>query len=147
MQEKIIEIPFNYQNFMDSQKLIWSYSSKKFIQNHVLYTILGILVLSIGLKHDDKNGFPLLTALGGGFVYYILASWMGFYERRVRFFKRIKNYIDRNKQESRCCRFIFSDYGIEYQDHEKLYKLSWPLFRPYLIFKDNIMLTLKDSVW
>lgn len=43
------------------------------------------------------------------------------------------------------CTFTFSENEIEYQDKEKLYKLSWSLFKPYIIFKDSIFLIAKDS--
>jgi hypothetical protein len=43
------------------------------------------------------------------------------------------------------CTFTFADNEIEYRDKEKLYKLNWSLFNPYLIFKEHIILISKDT--
>ena len=51
----------------------------------------------------------------------------------------------RCEKETIECTFTFSENDLEYQDKEKLYKLNWPLFNPYIIFKDTILLTAKDT--
>lgn len=43
------------------------------------------------------------------------------------------------------CTFTLHEHELEYQDKEKLYKLNWPLFKSYLVFKDTILLIAKDS--
>jgi hypothetical protein len=43
------------------------------------------------------------------------------------------------------CTFTLCENELEYQDKEKLYKLNWSLFNPYIIFKDTILLTAKDT--
>ena len=43
------------------------------------------------------------------------------------------------------CSFILGENDLEYQDKEKMYKLNWSLFNPYIIFKDTILLIAKDT--
>jgi len=139
-------MPFNYQSFVDSQKLIWEFSSRKFIKSHVFYTALGLIVLTIGLLSENKEHYTVCTVFGSGYLFYIVASWAGFFERRERFYKRFKNYVSNYVNDGgKACTIIFSDHGFQYEDKEKLYKLSWFLFKPTITYKDNIILILKDT--
>ena len=146
MQDLIIKIPFNSQRFMENQKIIWNYSNRKFIKTSAIYTLIAILVLTMGLNTEHGNSFPFSTALGLGYLFYIIMSFIGYIERRIRFFKKTDRFIKANQDAPMDCHFIFNDYGIEYQDKEKTYKLSWHLFKPSLLHKGNILLILKDQV-
>src|SRR5882757_3176049 len=95
MQEKIIHIPFNRTSFLTSQKIIWTFYSRKTIKRYIAYTILAVVILATDLMPDKKNDFPISIILGGGFLFYILLSWIGLMERRIKFFKKVKIHADR----------------------------------------------------
>jgi hypothetical protein len=145
MQPKIIKIEFNHDNFLRSQKTIWKFSNKKFIKSHITFTVWAALILSIDLFVNQKNHSPVSLGIICGYFFYILLGWFGFYERRVRFFKKRKNTAKRLEQESMDCIITFSENEIEYYDKEKLLKLNWSLFNPYLVFKDIIILIEKEA--
>jgi len=71
-------------------------------------------------------------------------GWMGFIERRIRFYNAIKKN-ENNILLQAGSRFTFSDFGIEYEDQERSYKLSWPLFYPCVIFKEHLLLIQKGA--
>jgi hypothetical protein len=145
MQEKIITIPFNYNEFLKSQKTIWSYSLKKVIDRYIIYSIIPIIILAIGIKTELKDPFPLATIIGCVLLIYILIKWSGLYQSRKKFFKRTEAVAKRYAKDSIERVFVFYEDKIEYQDKEKLYKLNWSLFKPYIVFKDYIFLIAKDS--
>ncbi|WP_179412359.1 hypothetical protein HDF19_03775 [Mucilaginibacter sp. E4BP6] len=145
MQEITIQIPFDYQDFIKSQKLVWGFMSKGFIKNNTIYVIVAILCLIVALEPINRERFPLFISFAGGYLFYMLSSWMGFYERRTKFFKRVKNLANNSAVNASGCSFIFSDYGIEYSDAEKLYKHSWSLFGRFVIIDATILIILKET--
>ena len=141
MQEIIIQIPFDRQDFIRTQKLVWKFMSKKVIKTNMTYTIMVIVVALLLLTPERLNRYPVTSAFIIGIAIYFLFSWVGFYERRVKFFKRMNSLAS----NASGCNFIFSDSGIEYSDAEKLYKHSWPLFSRFVIIDDTILIILKES--
>jgi hypothetical protein len=144
MQEITIQIPFDRQDFIRTQKLVWEFMNKKYIKSNTIYTMLSIISAFVLLRPETEIRFPFYTAIISGCLFYFLYSWVGFYERRVRFFKRVKNLANNSATNSGCS-FIFSDYSIEYSDAEKLYKHCWPLFSRFIIIDDTILIILKES--
>jgi hypothetical protein len=104
---------------------------------------LGRCIIHLNLIIRDQS--PFAIGITSGYLFYVLLRWSGFYERRFKFLNKSKNCAKRFEQEAMVCTFVFSENEIEYQDKEKLYKLSWSLFNPYVIFKDSIFLTVRDS--
>jgi hypothetical protein len=145
MLEKIIHIPFNRTSFLTSQKNIWIFHSRKSIKRYITYTILAAVIFATDFIPDKKNDFPISMMLGGGLLFYMLLAWVGFIERRIKFFKKVKVHANRFDKVGMDCSYIFSDEGITYKDKEKLLQLSWSLFNPFLTFKDSMILTLKDQ--
>ncbi|WP_426670602.1 hypothetical protein ACPPVU_05025 [Mucilaginibacter sp. McL0603] len=143
MQEKTITILFDPDNFLRSRKNIWSFSNKKFVKIHAIFGAWAIILFIISLSTKDQSSFAF--GIISGYLFYVLLRWFGFYERRVKFLNKSRNYAKRFEKEAMACTFTFSENEIEYQDKEKLYKLSWSLFKPYIIFKDSIFLIAKDS--
>jgi hypothetical protein len=146
MQEIRLQVPFDHQDFIRTQKLVWKFMNKKFIKTNLTYTIVSIfLTLLFLLTPGELSHYPVYTTIVCGSLFYFLYSWVGFYERRVRFFSRVKNIAGNDAINAIGCIFIFSDYGIEYSDAEKLYKHSWPLFSRFVIIDDTILILLKES--
>jgi hypothetical protein len=143
MQEKIIEIPFNHQRFIETQKHIWNFSSRKFIKSNLTYIILAVICLTIGLNLKERDSF--LIIFSGGYLVYISLSWIGLFERRIKFFKKTKQIAQLFEEESMDCLYVFSDTGLQYDDKEKTLRFAWFLFNPFVIYKENMILTLKGS--
>jgi hypothetical protein len=143
MQPKIIKIPFNYDNFIQSQKTIWSFSLKKVIKNYAIYTIVPIVVLIVDFTSDKVDNVGII--IGSTLLFYMTLKWIELFEKRKKFFKRAKNCSARLEQDVKDCTFSFNQNGIEYQDFEKSFRLNWSLFNPYLIYRDTILLTEIDT--
>ncbi len=144
MQPKTIKIAFNKDYFFDCQKITWTFSNKKTVRFYTILTIWTIVLLGINfLNKNNKNSIEVGILYGCSF--YILLSWFSLLERRINFLKRRKTSANRFEKESLECTFILDDDGLEYQDKEKMYKLNWSLFSPYIIFKETIFLIAKDT--
>ena len=142
MEAKTIDIPFDYQEYVDNQKIVWEFSNKKFVKSQSIFTIFSTVLLIFALTNIPNH---FLIAFLVGYFFYILMGWSGFYERRVKFYKAVKKQAN-NPLIQAGCRFIFSDFGIEYEDKEKSYKLSWPLFRSCVMFKEHLLLIQKSTI-
>jgi hypothetical protein len=140
MQEQIFHIPFNRSQFIKSQKDSWRFSTRQLFKSYLTYSILAILFFAINFKIDS---FGQVIAVG--FLFYMTLAWVGFIERRIKFFKLIKAYANRYESMTMNCMYIFNDEGIEYRDSEKLYQLKWHLFKPFEAYKQTIYLKLKDQ--
>jgi hypothetical protein len=144
MQEKTITILFDHDRFLKAQKNIWAFSNKKFVKLYVLFGAWAVILFIINfLNTREESSF--VTGITSGYLFYVVLRWAGFYERRFKFLNKSKNCAKRFEQEAMVCTFTFSENQIEYQDKEKLYKLSWLLFKPYVIFKDSIFFMARDS--
>jgi len=144
MQPKTIKIAFNKNYFLDSRKIIWTFSNKKLVKTYTIFTIWAIVLLGIDFLNKSSK-----TSIEAGIIYgyffYMLLSWFGFLERRVKFLKKSKLCANRFEKESMECTFTLLENELEYQDKEKTYKLNWSLFNPYIIFKDTILFIAKDT--
>ncbi len=145
MQEKIIKTSFNRKFFIEGHHAIWAFSNQKLIRPYLIYTSLAILCLTFGLFEEHNRRFPIATIVSGGYLFSMILTWGRFFERRTKYFKKIKAIASRYEQMSMESTFTFSDDGFEYKDVERLIKLNWSLFDSPRIFKDTIMLVLKDS--
>jgi hypothetical protein len=145
MQEKVIQIPFNKKFFMESCHIIWTFSHKKHIKTYLTNTCLGVFCLGFGLLTKNEKSFPVTLIVGGGLFLNSLLTWIGYVERRVKYFKRVGNTALRYEKESMDCTYTFSDSGLEYHDKEKSLKFAWSLFGFHQIFKDTIIFILKDT--
>jgi hypothetical protein len=141
MEEKTISIPFNHEDFIRNQKVKWSFQFKKALNNYITYTIIPIPIFIMGFLLQEFY----INLVGFLFLFYIALKWIELFQKRKKYFKNIRNLAKRYEQESMDCTFTISQNGIQYLDKEKLYKMNWSLFNPYLIFKDTIILTAKDS--
>jgi hypothetical protein len=140
MQEKIIQLPFNRTRFIASQKNSWRFSTNRIYKSYIIYTVLAILFFAVNLKTDSFG-----QIIGIGFSFYMLLAWIGLIERRFKFFKNTKIHADRFEKDVMDCTYIFNDSGIEYKDKEKMFRLSWHLFKPFESFKDHIYIKLKGQ--
>jgi hypothetical protein len=138
MKETIVKTAFSYQAFTNSQKMIWRYAAKSFIGAYVFYMAFSILCLTIGVRYND----PISAGVAGGFLFYVVLSWLAFFNKRTLFFKRLKRYT---AFEGGDCTYSFLDEAFEYQDPEKLLRLNWSAFRSFVEYQDHIMVFLKDG--
>lgn len=142
---KEVTIPFNRESFLQCHQAIWSLSSKKFIGRNILYTCLAILVFITGLELEKNNGFPIETVVGGGYLVYLVLWWIGFFERRFKFFKKVKAVSRLYAQEQMSETYTFWDDGLEYKDFEKSFRFKWHLFQVIHNYQDTIIITLKNG--
>ena len=145
MQPKTIKTPFNKDNFLNSQRTIWTFSNKKRIKLYIIFTIWAVLLIFIYRTPNKNTTDSIGSGIVYGYVFYMILYWVGFYERKIRFFKKSRTCATRFEKESMECTFTLNEHELEYQDLEKTYKLNWSLFNPYIVFKETILLMAKDS--
>jgi len=97
------------------------------------------------LIFDRHDAFPAGIVLGFGLLVYLFFKWSELIERRSRFFKKVKKQALHFEEMAMESTFIFSDNGFEYSDKEKSFKFIWSLFKPIVLYKDNILLFLKEG--
>ena len=144
MAEKIISIPFDYNNFLQIRSTIWLFSVKRIIKHYIFYTIIPVIILAFEFTSKEKDPLPVGIIAGFGLLIYALLKWGELYNNRKRFFDQTYLFGVRYKQDSMDCKYILSEEFIIYEDKEKLYRLNWSIFNPYIIFKDTILLSAKD---
>jgi len=135
MQEKIINLPFNRKQFITNQKNIWKFTSGKALKPNLIYTAVAIVIFTINSNSKASSFDQILL---GAILFYTIIRWIDFIERWVRFFRLIKIYADRFEKEKMTSIYTFNDNGLKYEDHEKMFQLSWHLFKPFEAYKDNI---------
>jgi hypothetical protein len=86
MQEKVIETTFNYDDYMESRKILWAYSFKKLAKSYVAYTMLPVVILSVRFIVD--NGDPFSLIVGFGLLAYIIIKWLELNSSRQKFLKQ-----------------------------------------------------------
>lgn len=146
MSEKIINIPFHYNQFILCQRVYWTYHAKKFYSRNIKFSILGLaLFMLVLLLNDGKQGDIVALAITGGYTFYLLMIWLGFIERRIKFMRRSKALAEKLKTANVTATYTFSPNKITYIDHEKSYSFHWQLFAPFEVYKDHILLTLKEN--
>lgn len=145
MREKVIQIPFSYNLLVAKQKVLWIYSFKKVASRYYIYSSISIVTLIIGWFTDRTGGIPFFTLLGVGLFIYVIVKWYNVYQNRKAYFRELKTYPYKHEKESLDLTFIFSDDVLQYQDKNRLFKLNWVIFNPVEIFKDIIILTVKET--
>jgi hypothetical protein len=145
MQEKVIKIPFNRHAFLESHKNAWSFFSKKHVKSYLIYTALSISILVMGFVFNLHSIFPIEIVVGSGMVVYLFFKWAELFEKRSEYFKKAKSHALHYENEAMDFTYIFSDNNFEYFDKEKSVKFIWPLFQSFIIYRDNIILILKDG--
>jgi len=123
---------------VDARKLIWNFSNRKFISSQIKYIVLALISLMTGIFGKDW----ISMGLGAGFLFYIVLSCGGYYERKLRFLKKSKRYISFDGSNYT---FKLNDDAFEYEDMEKLLRLDWSLFHSVKEYKSNILVFLKDE--
>jgi hypothetical protein len=143
MQEKIISLPFNRKQFIINQKNIWKFTSGKALKPNLIYTVAAIVIFTINLNTKASSFDQILL---GAMLFYTIIRWIDFIERWVRFFRLVKIYADRFEKEKMTSIYTFNDNGLKYEDHEKMFQLSWHLLKPFEAYKDNIYIKQKNQV-
>src|ERR1700754_298261 len=100
MQEKIIQIPFNYDLLVSKQKVLWTHYFKQVANGYYIYTAISIVALIIGWFTDRTGGIPFFTLLGIGLFIYIIVKWYNVYHHRKTQFDEIKTYPYKHEKES-----------------------------------------------
>jgi len=92
MQEKVIEIAFNYDRFIESQKLIWTESFRKNVKILTWHTAVSaaVVIISLSVKLNDFS--PVIFLVSGGFFIYTLFKWWKVYKAKMAYFKQTKQY-------------------------------------------------------
>lgn len=144
MQDLIINIPFNYEIFIRNNKLKWRLAYRKTLRSNIFYTALSVCILIGGLFNDISD--PIISIIAGGFLFYILLSWAGILERLSKFHKLIYQHANEYKEQQMDCTYTFTDEDIIYNDKEKTFRFNWSLCVSFNIYKDHILINLRDSM-
>lgn len=144
MEDKIINIPFNRTNFEDSQRLVWEIASKKTKSTYIGVAVISASMVCLGFELPHE-AMPAVTITGGIILALTLIFWSGFAEKKAKHYKLIHQQANQFEDEQMACTYLFSDFGIEYTDKEKAYKLSWRLFRSFCVYKQYLIIFLRDN--
>ena len=145
MREKVIKIPFDRHAFLESRKVAWSFFSKKHLKSFIIYTVLSISILTSGIIFDIRDAFPVGIVVGSGMLVYLFFKWSEFFQNRTKHLKKAESHALHYEDELMDFNYIFSDDSFEYFDKEMSIKFIWPLFKSFVIYKNNVMLILKDG--
>jgi hypothetical protein len=145
MQDKVVKIPFNYKTYTAKQKDIWAFLFKKVVKKYVIFSVLPILILTTGFFIYQSKAYPFVVLLGLGLLIYILIKWSYVYQHKKESFLSVEKFSEKYEKELVGYSIILSDFGFEYQDSGKSSRLKWDLFKPVEIFRNIIILTLKDG--
>nr|WP_294944063.1 hypothetical protein [uncultured Mucilaginibacter sp.] len=145
MQDKLIAMSFNADNFLNKHKQIWKYHYLKSRGNYFIHTALALFILLIGIKIDDSAPFPTGTLIGAVYCLYVGIIWSIFFQGKRKYFKNIKKYSGRYQQKQLKYNYIFSDFGIAYEDEEKSQKAAWALLKSVVNFHSVLLIVGKDS--
>ena len=145
MEEIVLDIPFDNDDFQESAKVIWSFSNQKRLKWNIICAVLSvILLIELIFFNDVYTNFPLVWFFTG-YPFYVGINWVGYFERRVRYFKKIKNYPIGKSNEALSCHIVLSDYGIQCQGSLILQKVSWSLLKFSKVSDSHLLLILKDD--
>jgi hypothetical protein len=142
--EKTVSIPFNFDLFLQCRKVYWAYNAKNFYSGNIKLGVFSLLCFLIvwGLNDGKDN---VGVALTGGYVFYMLAIWMGFFERRLKFFKQSKMKVAHLQTNAAVSTYQFTPDRIIYNDHEQSYSFNWELIKPFEVYKDYLLLSSKEN--
>jgi hypothetical protein len=145
MQDKLITMSFNADNFLNKHKQIWRYYYLKNRSSYFIHTALALFILLIGIKIDDSSPFPTGTLIGAVYCLYVGIIWSIFFQGKRKYFKNIKKHSGRYQQKQLKYNYIFSDFGIAYEDEEKSQKVAWPLLKSVVDFHEVLLVIAKDT--
>lgn len=145
MQEKIIHIPFNRTFFKADQKSMWAFSIKKAVKQYIYTTLASVVLFALEFVAEKKPEFTFGKMLACGFIFYMGLAWAGLIEKRLKLRSLIKTQGDYFEKENMAATYTFNDYGVTYEDKEKMQRLSWHLLKPFEAYKDVIYIKLKQG--
>jgi len=146
MTEKVFELPFDRENFITGHKTPWIIAYKKRFKHFPIFAGMSIIILILGIlfRQEDENHISL--CIGGMLVFYCIATWSLFAEKRAAAYKKIVLLADDFEKEKMDCTYVFSDHGIEYRDKEKQLKVQWGSIKRYDTFNGFLFIYAKGSI-
>ena len=145
MQEKVVNITFNRDAYIDGQKIIWSLMYKGVSGSYMIYIAATVLVLIVGIVVDSRGGFPITSIIGVGMVITILMRFRHVHVVKKAFFGKAWATARKYEEDLIEYTYTFNDYGLTYRDKERALTLSWPLFEPLTLLDDAVVLYLKEE--
>jgi hypothetical protein len=145
MTEKISHITFNRSAYMDGQRAIWSRMYKGVSGSYIIYMAVTALVLTVGIVVDLRGGFPITTIVAIGMVINIALRFRHVYRVKQAFFNKAEFTASKYENDLKNYTYTFNDYGLTYQDKERAFTFSWPLFEKVTVYGDYLLLRLKEE--
>jgi hypothetical protein len=146
MEDLLLTIPFNSQNYIAQCKTVWEHALSKSLRSYSIYSIVPPILISVGFALQDKTDLsPFLILVGFIMLFYIFVKWLDFFKKRKVYFRSVKEIAKKYEDEKFESTYKFTEAFIEYADKDKMYKFNWSLFAPQILYKDIIMLRLNSQ--
>lgn len=142
-----IHTPFDKQDFIRAMQIKWEIQWLKNRKELITYSIISVIILSIGIiariKEGTINPF-LLIGIGSSFVTLFFVYIRIFSKRRYS--SKVKQIAEKFDSLKMDCSYEFSDESVKYWDNEKTVEFKWTVFAYYLTYKNYLILIINNSL-
>ena len=151
MQDIVINLPFDYDSYLEGQKIKWQIDFKKNYSNYIFFygttSIILFLFLIILVLGDIKSYPPSFFGIALFLIFYnILIPWISMYKNKLKFFKAAELLAIAQKKTGSVTVLSLNEQSLSIEDAQRSIKMRWTLFQPFYIFKDAIILTSTSIV-
>lgn len=151
MQDIVINLPFDYDSYLEGQKIKWQIDFKKNYSNYIFFygttSIILFLFLIILVLGDIKSYPPSFFGIALFLIFYnILIPWISMYKNKLKFFKAAELLAIAQKKTGSVTVLSLNEQSLSIEDAQRSIKMQWTLFLPFYIFNDAIILTSTNIV-
>lgn len=142
-----LDSSFNKADFIRAQSIKWELHGLKTRNRIKNYAIASMLLLLLGVlsRTDEEPTNPFLN-IGLLFFAFTLILAFSLYISKRNYKSKIETLADDFEKRQMDCTYEFSEESIKYWDKEKRLEFNWSVFTSYSIYKDYLVLTLRNSL-
>lgn len=145
MEERTIQIQYEYDSYMKNISAMWDYTTKKNVKNILINFVLAISIMVFGVITELKDIRPIIIIMGFYYFMYMIIKCGNLYKIKKEYFRKGVNQAHELQANNEFYMYSFNDNTFEYKDEKRTYILKWELLRYYIVFKDSIMLFLEED--
>lgn len=147
MDTLLINQKFDKKSFIETSQVHWEIKTSKNVKQIKHFLMVALIILAIGIITGVLgSGYaPFLIFIGIIALVVVAARIMSMNHVKKRYNKEVEEKIEELGKEERTYTFEFSDNSVKYHDKETDLELKWPAFKGYSIYKNHIVLVLKNS--
>jgi hypothetical protein len=145
METLRIEIPFDKEEFLESQKIKWAFLWRNEMTKMVAWLIAAIILIIAGLLLlKDGEPFNVFLFIGALFLLNAILTWQSRFFSHRNQVKQTKMLAEKYESMGLLCVYEFTDESLDYSDNEKHFNLNWDLFRYYTLYKGYLILFIGE---